>query len=167
MNEVDEVAGLPGRDGSARIEPDGGDWAVVGEEFTNPREGFASQVARKTAGGSELPGIADGVGLMPVLRLRVVETEAHAGSLAGGGAFLHNVAAEGGCVNDVEAAVGGAEHGEAVVVHGGDDHVCMPAVLAMPTHSAALHSTGLNREATVSYSATGICARRMSHSLMP
>lgn len=32
----------------------------------------------------------------------------------------------------------------------------MPAVLAMGTHSAALNSTGLNREATVSYSATGI-----------
>ena len=104
MNEVDEVAGLPGRDGSGGIEPDGGDGTVIGEEFTNPRDGFASQVARKTAGGSELPGIADGVGLMPVLRLRVVETEAHAGSLAGGGAFLHSVAAEGGCVNHIEAA---------------------------------------------------------------
>ena len=59
----------------------------------------------------------------PILRLRVVEAEFDALFAALFGEFFEGVAFEGSGGDDVEGVDLGVEHGEAVVVFGGDDDV--------------------------------------------
>ena len=90
----------------------------------------------------------------PVLRLRVVEAELDALLAALFGEFFEGIALEGRGVDDVEGIGLGVEHGEAVVVFGGDDDV--------------LHAGGLGeRDDVVGVEAGGIelagevpCSRR-------
>ena len=106
---------------------------VVGEEFFDLGDGFVVEVVVEVAvlGGVPVAGVgvvvaADGGGSAgggPVLGLRVVEAELDALLAALFGEFFEGVAFEGGGGDDVEGVDFGVEHGEAVVVLGGDDDV--------------------------------------------
>ena len=67
--------------------------------------------------------VGGAAGCGPVLSLRVVEAELDALLAALVGEFLERVALEGRGGDDVEGVGLGVEHGEAVVVLGGDDDV--------------------------------------------
>ena len=114
-----------------RVEPDQTDRAVAGEQLLHLRLGFVSQVLVKIllVVGSEIPGVAGAVRLVPVLRLRVVEAEPDAVPGAGLGQLLERVALERRGIHDVVLADLGAIHREAVVVLAGDDDVFHPGVL--------------------------------------
>ena len=73
--------------------------------------------------GAEVPGVAHAGGLVPVLRLRVIEAELDVVARAGGGEFLQRIALEGRGVDDIVLAGLGAVHGEAVVMLAGDHDV--------------------------------------------
>ena len=74
-------------------------------------------------------GVGETAGVMPVLGLRIVESQLDALLLAGRGQFLERIAMEGRGVDDVVRAGLGVEHGEAVVVLRGDDDVLHAGVL--------------------------------------
>ena len=73
--------------------------------------------------GEEVPGVAGAVRLVPVLRLRVVEPQAHAVFRARGGELLEHVALERRGVDDVVRADLRVVEREAVVMLRGDDDV--------------------------------------------
>ena len=86
----------------------------------------AAVLGRVPVAGVVVVVAADGGGSAgggPVLGLRVVEAEFDALLAALFGEFLEGVALEGGGGDDVEGVDLGVEHGEAVVVLGGDDDV--------------------------------------------
>ena len=74
-------------------------------------------------------GAADAAAnVVPVLGLGVVEAEFEAVLLAGGGEFLERVAAERSRLGNVPVGGLRVEHGKAIVVLRGDDHVFHPGV---------------------------------------
>ena len=116
------------------VEPDdGGEVAVVGEELFELGDGLGVEVGVEVAvlcgvpvvgGGVVVAGLEGGAaGSGPVLVLRVVEAELDALLAALFGEFVEGVAFEGSGGDDVEGVGLGVEHGEAVVVLGGDDDV--------------------------------------------
>ena len=131
----------------ARVEPDQADGAVAGEQFLHLRLGFAAQVlvVILLVVGTEIPGVAGAVGLVPVLRLRVIDAEADVVALARVGQFLERIAMEGRGVVDVVLADRRAIHGEAVVVLAGDDDVLHAGVFGHlhPCFGIELHGVEL------------------------
>ena len=120
--------------GGGGVEPDDdGVLLVVFEELFDLGDGLVVEVVVEAAvlclvpvaGGLVVVAADDGgaAGGGPILRLRVVEAEFDALLAALFGEFFERVALEGGGGDDVEGVDLGVEHGEAVVVFGGDDDV--------------------------------------------
>lgn len=105
--------------------------SVLSEQLTDLRDDFVLEVAVEVflALVGEVPIVADAVGLVPVLGLRIVEAQPDALALAGRRQFLHGVAMEGRRVDDVVLAGLGVEHGKTVVMFSGDDDVLHAGVL--------------------------------------
>ena len=123
--DVDE-APLPLRVHHARrVEPEEAQRAVAGQQFLYLRLGFAAEVLVEIllAVGAEVPVVSGAVGLVPVLRLGVIEAELHVVSGAGRRQFLQRVAMERRPIDHVVLAHRRVVHGKAVVVLGRDDDV--------------------------------------------
>ena len=136
VEQGDDLAGALGRHVSRwGVEPDDdGKFAVVGEEFFDLRDGLGVEVVGEVCRPGRGPsgrwadrdrrGRAGGAaGCGPVLVLRVVEAELDALLAALLGELFEGIAMEGCGGDDVEGIGLGVEHGEAVVVLGGDDDV--------------------------------------------
>ena len=135
VEEVDDLGGAGGgHHGSGGVEPDDdGVVLVVFEELLDLRDGFVLEVVVEAAvlGGVPVAGVfvvaaADDGGASgggPILRLGVVEAEFEALFAALFGELFEGVAVEGRGCDDVEGVDFGVEHGEAVVMFGGDDDV--------------------------------------------
>ena len=117
-----------------RVEPDDDRVVlVVVEELFDLGDGFLVEVVVEAAILGFIPvvvgsvavsrGVGGAAGVGPVLVLRVVEAELDALLAALFGEFFEGVALEGSGGDDVEGIDLGVEHGEAVVVLGGDDDV--------------------------------------------
>ena len=122
---------------SGGVEPDDyGEIGVVGEELFHLGNGFGMEVGVEVAILGFVPVAGLGVVVVaedggatgggPVLRLRVVEAKFDALLFALDGELAEGIAFEGGSGDDVEGISFRVEHGEAVVMLGGDDDVLHP-----------------------------------------
>ena len=122
------------------VEPDQADGAVLREQLLHLGPALAAQVAVEVFPGriGIVPGVAHGVRVVPVLRLRVVEAEPDPRLAAFAGQVGHGVAAEGRGIDDVVVAAGGVEQGEAVVVFGSDHDVLLARLLGQSHPGAGI-----------------------------
>ena len=76
-DKVDEELAAGGRHEPRRVEPDKTDGAVAGEEFADLRQRFLAQVTVEVflRIRPEIPVVAGAVGVVPVLRLGIVEAQ--------------------------------------------------------------------------------------------
>lgn len=135
VEELDDFSGALGGHGlGGGVEPDDdGVVLVVGQELFDLGDGLLVEVVVKGAilGFIPVAGLliviaADGCGSSgggPVLRLGVVEAELDSLLAALLGELLEGIAMEGSGGDDVEGIDLGVEHGEAVVMLGGNDDV--------------------------------------------
>lgn len=135
VEELDDLGGaLGGHHLGGCVEPDDDGVAlVVFEELFDLGDGLFVEVIIEGAvlGFIPVSGLlvvisANGCGASgggPVLRLRVVEAELDALLAALLGEFLDGISVEGCGGDDIEGVDLGVEHGEAIVVLGGDDDV--------------------------------------------
>ncbi|OPZ07697.1 MAG: hypothetical protein BWZ10_02779 [candidate division BRC1 bacterium ADurb.BinA364] len=124
-----EGAALGQSDVDRRIVPDQADRAVLRQQLLDLRQSLFLHVAVEVLlGGIVVPIVARGVGVMPILFLRIIKTETDSGLFAGRGEFGHWIAAEGRGVDDVIGAGLRMVHREAVMVLGGDDQIFHPRV---------------------------------------
>src|SRR5579871_6123455 len=135
VEEFDDLGGALGCHGLAgSVEPDDdGVLLVVFKQLFDLWDGFVFQIIVEGAvlclvpvAGVFVVGSTYGCGSAggsPVLGLRIVEAEFDALLVALFGEFFEGVALEGCGGDDVEGVDLGVEHGEAVVVLGGDDDV--------------------------------------------
>src|SRR5713101_308397 len=87
MHQVGQLPALFRRDDARRIEPDQSDRSVIGEQLSDLWFDFVLQVAREVflTYVRPVPCVTVAIGLVPILRLRVVEAQLDAASLAGAG----------------------------------------------------------------------------------
>jgi hypothetical protein len=134
VEDLDDLGGALGGHLLGSVEPnDDGVVLVVVEELFDLGDGFLVEVIVEGAilrgvpvAGLEVVVSADccgSAGGCPVLCLRVVEAELHALLATLFGELAQGVALVGSGGDDVEGVDLGVEHGEAVVVLGGDDDV--------------------------------------------
>jgi hypothetical protein len=134
VEDLDDLGGALGSHLARSVEPDdNGILLVVVEELFDLGDGFLVEVVVEAAVLRGVPVTGLGIvsaadccgaaGCGPILRLRVVEAEFDALFAALFGEFAEWVAFEGSRGDDVEGIDLGVEHGEAVVVFGGDDDV--------------------------------------------
>ena len=133
MNVVDQIYALLPRNQDGGVEPDETDRAVAGEDLFELGLDLLFEIATEVAllhGLREIPGVAGCVGAMPVLILRVVKAQGHAGFVTGLGELFHRIAGKRSGVDDVVVANGGVVHGEAVVMLGCENKVFRTGVLS-------------------------------------
>ena len=146
------------RDGG--VEPYQADRSVLREQLAHLGFGFVFEIIGEVFGrGVKIPVVTRGVGVVPVLILRIVEAEANAVFLTGFGEVCHNIFAVRRGIDNVVVAARGVIHGKAVVVLAVITRYFMPASRASLATASASNFTGLNCEASCSYSAAGISAR--------
>ena len=128
---------VPGHVGSGSIEPDN-DWKlrILGEEFFDLWDGLGVEIAVEITVLCRIPVVGCGIMIAgfvggsarrgPILVLGVVKAELHPLLPALFAEFAEWVALKGSCGNNVERVCIGVEHGEAVVVLGGDDDILHP-----------------------------------------
>ena len=90
MHEVDELLTLSFGHISRRIEPYQTDRPIIREYLAHLRLDLFLEVFSEIlfAFILKIPIVADSVRLVPILRLRIIETELDAGLLRGGGKFF-------------------------------------------------------------------------------
>ncbi len=136
MNKIDQLLAVLAADVAWRVEPDQPYRAVVRQQLAHLRLDLFFQVFRKAlfALVRKIPVIADRVGLMPVLRLRVVEADLDPGLMSRVRKLFHRVPFERSCVVDVVLTNSGPVHRKTVMVLGGDHDVLHPRVLGEPNY---------------------------------
>ena len=117
-------------DGDGGVEPYQADRSVLREQLAHLGFGFVFEIIGEVFGrGVKIPVVPRGVGVVPVLILRIVEAESNTVFLAGFGEVCHNIFAVRRGIDNVVVAARGVIHGKAVVVFGGDNevfHTCIP-----------------------------------------
>ncbi len=101
-----------------RVKPDQTQRAILRQQFAHLRKGLVAQVLIEIllVIRAEIPGVSRTVGFVPILRLRIVETEFDAAFGAGRLQLLHRITFERRGIDDVVAARLRFEHGKAVVM---------------------------------------------------
>ena len=126
VHEVGEALALRGGHALRRVVPDQADWAVAGHQLAHLRDDVILDVSIEVACGVVVvPVVAVASGVMPILRLAVVEAKEEAMTRARIREFADDVALErrrlgDGVVGDVRVP-----QAEAVVVLCGDDDVLL------------------------------------------
>ncbi len=105
-DQLDEARATLGGHQVRRIEPDQADGSVVGEQLAHLWQRLVTQIAVEVllVIRLEVPVVAGAVRLVPILRLRVVETEFDIAFGAGRLEFLEGIAVPGGGVVDIVGA---------------------------------------------------------------
>jgi len=131
VNQVGELLALLGGDVARSIKPDEAHRPVVREQLADLRNHFLVVVALKILLGivGEIPVVANSIGFVPVLRLRVIEAHFQTGALAGRGQIFDHIMMVRRRVDDIVFTRFGAVHGEAVMMLGSDGDVLHAGVL--------------------------------------
>ena len=113
VDETREGLALFHRNGDGCVEPYQADRPVLREQFAHLGFGFVFEIIGEVFGrGVKIPVVPRGVGVVPVLILRIVEAEANAVFLAGFGQVCHNIFAIRRGIDDVVVAAQRVIHGK-------------------------------------------------------